>query len=1102
MGALLLEAVAGASIGRSGSRPATRRIPSFVRLRAACFKRQAPAHASEVRHRTMGRTAPGYNSAITKFRSKHSRDSHAFDLLQLAKAPPRDRQRLSQLPSSSYCYGPACIPAIALPPPVADLLETLQLALGDAYHIERELPAGGMSRLVVATDTSAFGRLVVVKVLPPELVSPQSTARFKREVDVTAHLQHPNILPVLGAGVREGLLYYIMPYVEGESLRRRLERGERYQVPAALRLLREVADALAYANGRGVVHRDIKPENILLADQHALVADFGIARGAMSPLEGTMGTATGVSLGTLGYMAPEQLFGGGPADARVDIYSLGVVAYEVLAGAPPFVATSAAALAAAHVQEVPRPLSAVAAGVPQMVSDAVAKALSKNPSDRQQSAGDLRDVFESALSLLQSGSVVQLRAMEPSRRFGRMALVGAAVLAVLGGAAVVFSKSDATPDVDLNRIIVVPFNLPEGARFTTWDGPDVWSRTMLDVATRNLDGMGPLTTVDAATVTRDWKGRADAESARALARDHRAGLVVYGDVLKGYGDTLIARAQLLDVSSGKTVDSVSVTGPEARPDLLASALALGLLDVLRGIRQITATPNAGLGSRLASAVKEFSKGEGFYRDTQWDSALVHYQSAIALDSTFALALRRAGQCVSWLRTNDDSLSRAYLRQAGALNRNLSLHDSLLITADSISSTLPYDYGPVWLTQVRRLFELSNTAVRLYPSDPEVWFARGDAGVHHGYGPGVGIGERQELSDFSRAIELNRSFAPAYEHAVELSFSLNLPDSARKFAQQYLALNPKREDASTIKMVKQIADYVATQSAEFDFFIDTANAPLLASAWLTLRRWSDPQETALRIARALVKRNHSDGVFQDPRLRLSLQLAFRGHMVEGGQVVLQLGELRNSMLVDYALVGAFPAANADSLFRGWVDDYALRGKGGFPWWTLPWWNKQRDVASISRIQELARKNAQSTDPAARAISPYAMQAARGYLELARGDSAAALQTLRTLPDSMCVECYLDRLETARLLVHAGELERAALILDERPSRLLTPTEIPFALERARVAASLQRDEKARDAYALVANAWSKADTFLRAIVAEAQSGVSKLQPSARVENGGR
>ena len=111
-----------------------------------------------------------------------------------------------------------------------------------------------MSRLVVATDTSAFGRLVVVKVLPPELVSPQSTARFKREVDVTAHLQHPNILPVLGAGVREGLLYYIMPYVEGESLRRRLERGERYQVPAALRLLREVADALAYANGRGVVH--------------------------------------------------------------------------------------------------------------------------------------------------------------------------------------------------------------------------------------------------------------------------------------------------------------------------------------------------------------------------------------------------------------------------------------------------------------------------------------------------------------------------------------------------------------------------------------------------------------------------------------------------------------------------------------------------------------------------------------------------------------------------------------------------------------------------------------------------------------------------------
>ncbi|MEO6446187.1 MAG: protein kinase [Gemmatimonadaceae bacterium] len=985
---------------------------------------------------------------------------------------------------------------------MADLLATLQSALGDAYRIERELPAGGMSRLVVATDTSAFGRLVVVKVLPPEMVSPQSTARFKREVDVTAHLQHPHVLPVLGAGVREGLLYYIMPYVEGESLRGRLERGDRYPLAGALRLLREVADALAYANGRGVVHRDIKPENILLADGHALVADFGIARGAMSPLEGTLGTATGVSLGTLGYMAPEQLFPSGPVDNRVDIYSLGVVAYELLAGVPPFLATSATALAAAHLNEVPRPLTSVVPTIPAEVSDAVAKALSKDPNDRQQSAAELRDAFESALSILQTGSVLRVAPSPPARRVGRLVLGGALVAAV-GVAAAVFLRSESAPVVDPNRVLVAPFNMPEGVDFTSWDGAELWSQTLLNVATRNLDGMGPLTTVDAATVSREWKGRSDAVNTRAHARDYNAGLAVYGDIVKGYGDTLIARAQLLDVASGKTIDSVSVRGPEGRPDQLAAALALGLVDALRAVRQITATPNAGLGSRSPPAVKAFAKGEGFYRNTQWDSALVHYERAFAIDSTFALAYRRAGRSLAWLRTSDDSLSRDYLQRAGALNRNLSPHDSLLLAADSLSASLPSLYGdPSWLPKVRRLFDVLNTAVRLYPSDPEVWFSRGDASYHYGYGPGVGIGDRQELSDFSRAIELNAAFAPAYEHAVELAFSLNLPDTARTYAELYLALNPQREDASTIRVVKQIAEYVASQSAAFDVYIDTVDANLLSSAWLTLRRWADPQETAVQIARVLVKRQHVDGVFPDPRLRLSLELAYRGHAEEAGTLLLQLGDLRNPIVVDYALIGAYPIAKADSMFRFWLDDYAARGSGAFPWWTLPWWNKQRDTATIERIVTMARRASPDTSDAQRRFGAYVSQSARGYLELAKGDSVAALRALRTLPDSLCVGCYQDRLETARLLAGAGELERAALLLDERPNRLLTPTEIPLAFERARVADALQKHSKARDAYSLVANAWSAADTFLRSIVAEATTGATPRPAAARSEDGAR
>ncbi len=1000
---------------------------------------------------------------------------------------------------------PRCLARTA-PPPASgdDIVAALQTALGDAYVIQRELPAGGMSRLVLATDTSAFGRPVVIKVLPPDMVSPQATARFKREVDVTAHLQHPNILPVLGAGAREGLLYYIMPYVEGESLRRRLERGERYSVVAALRLLREIADAIAYANERGVIHRDIKPENILLSAEHALVADFGIARGAINPMAGGDAvTATGVSLGTLGYMAPEQLFGSAVPDARVDIYSLGVLAYEILAGNAPFSAVSQLDLARAHLQEIPQPLQRVAPGVPRSVSDAIAKALEKLPEKRQQSAAELRDIFESAIALLQTGAVVrQLEPRPAARRRGLAALAVGGLLVAAVAAGALFSRKPVVDEANKDRILVVPFNLPDGGRFTSWGGADLWSQTLLNVVTRSLDGVGPLTTVDAASVLRDWKGRGDAESARAEARDHDAGLAVYGEVVIAGGDSLVARAQLLDVASGKTIDSVFVAGEEDRPDRLASALALGILDVLRKVRPVTATPNAGLGSRSPPAVKEFAKGEGFYRLSQWDSALAHYERAIAIDSSFALALRRAGQSVAWLRHSDDSLARAYLRHAGALNRSLGRHDSLLIAADSLSSTLPDDYAdPRWLPQARRLFAVLNTAVRLYPSDPEVWFARGDAGYHYGYGPGVGIGDRQELSDFSRAIRLNRGFAPAYPHVIELAFSLDLPDTARTYAEWYLALNAKREDVTTIGTALRIADYATQQSAALDFLLDTADAKQLAGAWLLLRRWPDKQETAVRIARTLLKRQYTDALFPDPRLRLSLQLAYRGHTTEAGQLWDSLGDLRAALAVDYALVEAFPRDSSSARFHRWLDEYAADHSRPFPWWTLPWWVRVGDAATIEKIAVMAELEARDRDVQRARSGSYAARAARGYLALARGDSVGALAILRALPDSLCVDCYQDRAQAARLLARLAEPERAALLLDERPNRLLTPAEIPLALERARVAGQMHRDEKALENYALVASAWARADRALNAAVTEAREAATALRARLHVTDAG-
>src|SRR5687767_2899428 len=204
---------------------------------------------------------------------------------------------------------------------VTDLFEQLKSAFADSYAVERELPGGGMSRLFLAIDHSLH-RQVVIKILPPDVASEVGAARFKREAEVTAHLQHPHILPIIGAGLKEGLLYYIMPFVAGESLKSRLEREGKLPIRDAVRIIREVADALAYAHQHGVIHRDIKPANILLQDGHAVLADFGIAAALSgSPTEGgDRLTRTGLSLGTVGYMAPEQALGERNVDARVDIY--------------------------------------------------------------------------------------------------------------------------------------------------------------------------------------------------------------------------------------------------------------------------------------------------------------------------------------------------------------------------------------------------------------------------------------------------------------------------------------------------------------------------------------------------------------------------------------------------------------------------------------------------------------------------------------------------------------------------------------------------------------------------------------------------------------
>lgn len=276
------------------------------------------------------------------------------------------------------------------------LQDELQGALRDEYDIERELPRGGMSRVFVATER-ALRRHVVIKVLSPELAASLSAERFRREIAWAARLQHPLIVPLLSSGLAGSHLYYTMPLVDGESLRTRMNRERPMAIADITRIIEDVASALAYAHEEGVVHRDIKPENIMFFHGRAVVLDFGIGKAlldaATEETEVLRITQAGMALGTPMYVAPEQARADPALDHRADLYALGVVAYEMLTGHPPFTAKSPALVIEAHARRLPEPIETRRPDVPPTLSALVMKCLAKSPGDRPRNGREIVDAL-------------------------------------------------------------------------------------------------------------------------------------------------------------------------------------------------------------------------------------------------------------------------------------------------------------------------------------------------------------------------------------------------------------------------------------------------------------------------------------------------------------------------------------------------------------------------------------------------------------------------------------------------------------------------------------------------------------------------------------
>ena len=544
---------------------------------------------------------------------------------------------------------------------MADIREDLQRALGTAYTIERELGGGGMSIVFVATD-NALGRQVVIKVLPYELAATVSVDRFKREIMLSAALQHPNIVPVLTAGQADQLPYFIMPFVDGESVRARMARGP-LSVRETVAILRDVARALAYAHGRGIIHRDIKPDNILLSGGAAVVTDFGVAKAISASRErvtlggrptnsggwnsGTI-TSVGTSLGTPLYMAPEQAAADPNTDHRADLYALGVVGYEMLVGAPPFYGRTPQALLAAQLTEHPKPISSRRYDVPPALADLVMRMMEKDPARRPRTATEVARLLDDPSVM--SGEFTSLRPSTVRRPVWRRraSLVGVAlVLAAAGlGAGTYFRSRQAASLVAApgaanaataaarKSIVVMPLVNIGG------DTSDVYfaegMTAQLTTALSKLRGLR-VAARTAATAARDKYNTPD-EIGKAL----NVTMLLEGTVQRESG-RLRVTARLINIADGATLWSDmferQATDLFKVQDEISNAIVAAVSPEL-GATVALAGSSAARGTDDLKAYDLYLRGRFFFQkrgDDALRSALALFQQATAKDPGFAKA---------------------------------------------------------------------------------------------------------------------------------------------------------------------------------------------------------------------------------------------------------------------------------------------------------------------------------------------------------------------------------------------------------------------------------------------------------------------------------
>jgi eukaryotic-like serine/threonine-protein kinase len=567
-----------------------------------------------------------------------------------------------------------------------DTLERLKAALADRYTLQRELGRGGMATVYLAEDRKHH-RPVALKVLRPELAAALGPDRFLREIELSARLTHPHILPLHDSGNADGFLYYVMPYVEGESLRDRLTREKQLPVDDALQISREIADALSYAHSHGVIHRDIKPENILLESGHAVVADFGIAKAIALAGEERL-TETGLAIGTPAYMSPEQAAGSQELDGRSDLYSLGCVLYEMLSGEAPYTgATPQAILAKKLGEPLPR-VSVVREAVPTQLEEVLRRALARTPADRFLTA----TAFSEALSRGPSDSITHSRLPR-----WRKVLIPAAVFTLLLGAGAVtgglLNRADTENDRERLRLVVLPFT----NRGAIEDAP--FAGGMTDVITAELARISGVEVLAPATA---HQYEAPLQDLTEIAKELDVTYALTGSIQRERPGDPFSRVrivtQLVRTRDNATVWAGTLERDSTNVFEVQTQIAMQVAERLDlAIRQTSREDIRRAYTRSSEAWDAFLRGLDRARSADslsLDSARRHFDRAIARDSSFALAY--AWRSWTWSQL-DWMVTPALIkphREAALRDAERALRlDPALGEAHWALGTYHYTYGP-------------------------------------------------------------------------------------------------------------------------------------------------------------------------------------------------------------------------------------------------------------------------------------------------------------------------------------------------------------------------------------------------------------------------